>query len=113
MKLLLTSMMTLLMVSFVAFNTSAQNEITTHRKVVRLLKAEHDIYNLGFDKNYVETTILPEVEQNKSLLAPHYPELLTNNPDDKYAALSQWIEEYQNEYEAFATYYETLVRSYL
>gem|GEM_PF-6285299 len=113
MKILLTCMMTFVMASFFAFNSSAQSEITTHRKVVRLLKAEHDIYNLGFDKNYVETTILPEINQNRTLLAPNYPELLTNNPDDKYAALTIWVEEHENEFDAFVLYYETLVRSYL
>lgn len=113
MKLLLTCLMTFCMSSMISFSTTAQSEIPTHKKIVRLLTAEHDIYRLGFNKEYVLENILPDIEHQRSLLAPHYPELLTNNQDEKYNALENWIVSYQNEYEAFVLYYETLIRSYL
>ena len=86
-------------------------QITHERKVQRLMNCENYIYHLSPDVSYIRGTIVPEIKAKRLILAPNYPETNVFGAE-KEALISNWILNYESEYDSLIGYYETLIRSH-
>ncbi len=93
-------------------NGESNFQIPIERKVQRLLSCEKGIYKLPLDASYIRGTLVPEMEAERLVLAPHYPETNGVFGAAKEALITDWILNYESEYDQFVVYYETLVRSH-
>jgi len=86
-------------------------QVTHERKVQRLMNCEKDIYHLPHDVSYIRGTLIPEMEAQRLILAPNYPETDGVFGAAKESLISDWILNHESEYDQFVVYYETLIRS--
>ncbi len=90
----------------------SQEEVPIDRKLNRLNNLENGIYKLPFDKNHIRTVIVPEIEEQRNILAPNYPDVLHKYNEEKNNLLKNWIENYPSEYEVYVDYLQTYLRSH-
>lgn len=87
-------------------------QITIERKVQRLMNCEKGIYELTLDAIYIQETLVPEMEIERRNIAPHYPDISSVFGKEKEALITDWILNYESEYNKFIIYFEDLLRSH-
>ena len=88
------------------------SQVPLDRKVQRLMSCEREVYKLPLDASYIRGTLVPQIAAERLILAPNYPETNEVFGAAKEALISDWILNYESEYDQFIVYYETLVRSH-
>ena len=93
--------------------TDGYSQTVTERKYSALKTAEKGIFNLGFGIDTVSHYIYPEIVGQRSVLAPHYPDItsLERTVEAITLAFHNWIESYPTEYEAYYTYLQNFITS--
>lgn len=98
--------------SFFLNNSFAQDNIQLTRKLNRLTNAENNVYRLPYEKAYIRSTILPEVNIKKEELAPNYPDLTGLSSTEVQALQSQWIINFPEEFDKYTQFLDVYVRSH-
>src|SRR5688572_4912085 len=83
-----------------------RQQIAYENMVSQLRKLHGDIYALPYDGEYIRTTIIPEVNSQRAVLAPHYPERNSygDSADMAYQQLRNWFDTYPAECSAYIDY---------
>jgi hypothetical protein len=102
----------LFMIGFSWINTAfSQDEVTIDRKIRRFVSAETSVYKLPIEKNELRTVYIPQINENRTQLAPHCP--VTNGVfhEENLQQVQQWIELYPNEFQDYIVYLERFIRT--
>lgn len=83
------------------------------RNYYNLQQAEKQIFELPFDTDNIVSTIIPEIHNERGILAPHYPDRsgLSRDITSLENAFQNWISNYPNEFEAYLKYLKVYYRT--
>lgn len=91
-----------------------QDGTSEDQRVRRITYALNDLEKLPYTAEEFSQTIMPYVDENKSSMAPHYPDTnaLERGGDAWKAVIVSWIRQYPDEYNDYVIYLETYIRSH-
>lgn len=109
----LLKLLALVLVLFANASVHAQNETASiEHRLKRMHALNQGVYNLDFPKEYIRSTIVPQTQAQRANLAPHYPQTDHIFGAQLDALLTNWINEYPQEYEDYRSYLEGFLRSF-
>lgn len=93
------------------FNGQLLDEIPLSRKVRRMISLENGVYRLPFTKEHIREVVLSEINIQREILAPNFPDIRNVFNEEKEAILATWIASFPLEYDNFSLYLQTYLRS--
>ena len=109
----LLKLLTVILLLCTTHNASGQqNPASPEHKLKRIHALNNGVYRLDLPKEYIRETVVPEIIEQRELLAPHYPPTDHIFGAELDQTLTDWIIHYPIEYEDYRSYLETYLRSF-
>lgn len=84
----------------------------TEAKFSRLMRKERKLWDFPYEEDYIKEVFIPEVHAQRSVLAPHFPDLEAAKTDpnaDRKVLICDWIDSYADEYQSYIFYLTDLI----
>lgn len=85
-----------------------------NRKIEALHKQEFLVHKLPYSEEYILNTVIVEIQEQRALLAPHYPDTTNLEEGDQqyHLAFQAWMNQYPAELENYYSYLANYIRTH-
>lgn len=91
-----------------------RGDLAFNNMVNQLRSLHNSLYNLPYTQEYIQSHILPQVNAQRKIVAPHYPERESygENSEEAYKQLRIWFETYPMEYSNYVAFLKEFIASH-